>query len=994
MPSLSTPCIVIFATSWGSQEGGINSFNHDICVALAFAVEERTRVVCVVDSLTKDRFMAAKRDSVILIAQNDLSSTTASLEVRAEHIVQELKKRNLAPIAWLGHDVITAPIALACAKVKKLPVALFNHMSYFEYQSHKTQDGSIALQKVDEQTKLLSASDFIFPVGPLLRDSCHRIIAGNSNIIVQMVIPGLVDLDPLATAPAKFSGITVGRLNREDDRIKNSRLALASFATACHDAAIRAGSPKSLRSNPSFMMIGLSRNEDEQELRKLASDYSKGKQLNLIAVPFSENRRGIWDHVRSSSFAIMPSLHDGFGLTGWEAIAVGTPLITTKNTGLYQYLYEIGGTALGCISAIEIGGNWTAEEPNRSEEKTGDIRVVADAILNLAGDPMRAKQDALALRSYLQQELELTWESCARTVAKCLNIALKNVSTHLNFSYANLTQTTLQHEDEKSSIFEKIDRTWRPGLGEAGLLRAVEAVVPFHDSRQVERVRLVDWACNKASAFGVSAITGPGGSGKTRLLLEVWTNLHSQGWRGGFLRVHDDSAEMVESLEKNIFFEGQEPLALIIDYAESRVQQIARILADLLSLERTCTVRVFLIARKYGPWIEEVQNLCPSTSTLFEECSSLHRIELFPIGTTRTLALQVFREAFSAFSLKLDHQHDGSDPAFPPGYLSKTGSAHVLELHMAALASLIGQRSMSVSGLLMSTLVREKRYWKRMCEAQGILRSHWLALRQSMASITLFGGAATMTESLAQIRKSPAVSAIPGDSVALDIFSLLRLFYPYEAGVDALRPDRLGEHFVVEEILRDPAFMEALLSEPLTDVQRRSAGIVFGRIVSRRSVSLGERTADLVMKYVNPYRYRVLAAAKAQVDRKANQIAGISVKRIKHATQARGMRCSFEVPSRPSVFSLYASMRNEHQGFCRAVGNPSIDVAVESLRDCYLLLGVIHQLLKPIPRYFMDYIAAPHSTDESKQNCLYTLVMSPNGHPVNVNIFFRLGYIS
>ena len=84
-------------------------------------------------------------------------------------------------------------------------------------------------------------------------------------------------------------------------------------------------------------VIGISEEKGAEEatLRRFAYDKAE-REINLMAQPFDEDRAALFDQLGRANIALMLSWHEGFGLTGWEAIAAQVPLIVGRQSGLYR----------------------------------------------------------------------------------------------------------------------------------------------------------------------------------------------------------------------------------------------------------------------------------------------------------------------------------------------------------------------------------------------------------------------------------------------------------------------------------------------------------------------------------------------------------------------------------------------------------------------------------------------------------------------------------
>jgi hypothetical protein len=130
----------------------------------------------------------------------------------------------------------------------------------------------------------------------------------------------------------------------------------------------------------------------------------------------------------------------------------------------------------------------------------------------------------------------------------------------------------------------------------SALLRAEHGVVPFI-GRAAELAGLHEWAAEKKS-LSVQMVTGPAGQGKTRLGYRLCAQLHGERWLAGLVGEHVPDEVLRRSARAST------PILLVIDYAETRVQQLIILAAALLGRQRPSTpVRLLLLARTGGEWL-------------------------------------------------------------------------------------------------------------------------------------------------------------------------------------------------------------------------------------------------------------------------------------------------------------------------------------------------------------------------------------------------------
>ena len=139
---------------------------------------------------------------------------------------------------------------------------------------------------------------------------------------------------------------------------------------------------------------------------------------------------------------------------------------------------------------------------------------------------------------------------------------------------------------------------------------------------------------------------------------------------------------------------------------------------------------------------------------------------------------------------------------------------------------------------------------------------------------------------------------------------------------------------------------------------------------------------DLSMMYLMPDVYKDL---KAQIDEKLTE-RDAYIKRVvadvkKHIDNA-GLEA--EIDGRVKhFFSIYKKMKNQHKTLDQIYDLFAVRIIVESVKDCYAALGVIHEMYTPIPGRFKDYIAMPKP---NRYQSLHTTLIGPNGQPFEIQI--------
>ncbi|MCM1185254.1 MAG: bifunctional (p)ppGpp synthetase/guanosine-3',5'-bis(diphosphate) 3'-pyrophosphohydrolase [Lachnoclostridium sp.] len=148
--------------------------------------------------------------------------------------------------------------------------------------------------------------------------------------------------------------------------------------------------------------------------------------------------------------------------------------------------------------------------------------------------------------------------------------------------------------------------------------------------------------------------------------------------------------------------------------------------------------------------------------------------------------------------------------------------------------------------------------------------------------------------------------------------------------------------------------------------------------ISRIKVELD----DLSLKYLEPDAYYDLVdkiAVRKGVREKLIQSIVDEVK--EHITHA-GIKAKVDGRVK-HFFSIYKKMKNQNKTLDQIYDLFAVRIIVDTVKDCYAALGVIHEMYKPIPGRFKDYIAMPK---ENMYQSLHTTLIGTNGQPFEIQI--------
>lgn len=142
---------------------------------------------------------------------------------------------------------------------------------------------------------------------------------------------------------------------------------------------------------------------------------------------------------------------------------------------------------------------------------------------------------------------------------------------------------------------------------------------------------------------------------------------------------------------------------------------------------------------------------------------------------------------------------------------------------------------------------------------------------------------------------------------------------------------------------------------------------------------------DLAFRYIEPAAYAELAATIAA--RRREREAELEAVTGEIRTRLAELEIPVEVQGRPKhLYSIYQKMRQQGKELAQVYDLVAVRVIVDSIKDCYGVLGIVHTLWKPIPGRFKDYVAMPKS---NLYQSLHTTVIGPGGDPFEIQIRTR-----
>ncbi len=158
---------------------------------------------------------------------------------------------------------------------------------------------------------------------------------------------------------------------------------------------------------------------------------------------------------------------------------------------------------------------------------------------------------------------------------------------------------------------------------------------------------------------------------------------------------------------------------------------------------------------------------------------------------------------------------------------------------------------------------------------------------------------------------------------------------------------------------------------------------IYAPIADRLGISkIKVELDDLALMYLEPEVYKQLDKDIAEGRENRQKHIDEIVEEVSNHMRAAKIKC--EVDGRVKhFFSIYKKMKKQNKSLDQIYDIFAVRVKVNSVRDCYAVLGVIHEMYKPVPGRFKDYIAMPK---ENMYQSLHTTLVGKNGVPFEIQI--------
>ena len=283
----------------------------------------------------------------------------------------------------------------------------------------------------------------------------------------------------------------------------------------------------------------------------------------------------------------------------------------------------------------------------------------------------------------------------------------------------------------------------------------------------------------------------------------------------------------------------------------------------------------------------------------------------------------------------------------------KSGEPYIIHpLNVAYILSTLELDDESICAALLHDVVEDTK-----ATHEDIIKNFGQAIADMVAGVTKLGTLRYTTEEEAQVENYRKMFLAMGKDIRVILIKLA---------------DRLHNMRTLKHISRERQVANA-----------RETIDILAPLANRLGIySLKWELEDLGFKYLYPEEYREIVTG---LDKKREErLKFLDQIKIDIGKQLKGQRIQGEVTGRAKhLYSIYRKMKRDNKTLDQIYDLFALRILVNSVKDCYAVLGIVHEMYTPMPGRFKDYIAVPK---KNMYQSIHTTLLGPKGVPFEVQI--------
>ncbi len=397
--------VLAVADEWFPGQGGLSTFNRQLCIALAAAGADV--LVLVVASTLRERADAAAAGVRLIDTAQPGHSGREALMRRPE------LPDGFVPDLIIGHGRVTGPAARAQSEdhFRGSERLHFLHVEPDQVEPRKPHSegdvGARAEDRTELELELCRRAARCVPVGARLARMLLR----------QRSVPGYEDLPPaLRIDPGFDTGPGTERVPPEGDpqilfmgRLRDEDVKGLDIACRALGRAV----PERSRPGRWELLVRGAPPGTSGELTKKARAWISRPGVDVIVRPYSSELLRVHQDVARASLVLMPSRAEAFGLVGLEAVTMGVPVLVSGRSGLGMLLRETLSEDEAEGVVVDVDGS--------PEQLEADVARWERAIHSVMFDRRGAFVRATQLRKVMADRV--TWGAAAAQILDCARTA-------------------------------------------------------------------------------------------------------------------------------------------------------------------------------------------------------------------------------------------------------------------------------------------------------------------------------------------------------------------------------------------------------------------------------------------------------------------------------------------------------------------------------------------------------------------------------------------